>query len=89
MAKRKIYIVHGPEGFLEVRRKLENAKVVVRNYLRDYGFEHELEENLERVRAATASDVHADCVHSGGYFQWEVDEGGGEPGNLYLTVKEV
>lgn len=77
-----IYIVHGPEGFLEVRKKLENAKRVVRNYLRQYGFTHELKSNLQDL--TTGSD---DYGGEGG--QWEVDVGGDEPGNLYLSVAKV
>lgn len=80
MCRKNIYIVHTDDGYLAVRKKLENAKKIVRNILRAQGFTHELKDSLEEA----THTIDADLMH--GPAQWEIDSGKEDaPGNLYLT----
>ena len=85
MAKKTIYVVHTDDGTLEIRKKLSNAKLIARRILKDFGFTHELKDNLVMLASADEGDFT-----NGNYLQFEIDSGKeGEPGNLYIMRKEI
>lgn len=81
--KIRVFVVHSDDGHCEVYRDLATAKVDVETTLDQFGFSHELEENIAVLKEMVEGDLLK------GYAQWEIDSGGDEPGNLYLEMREI
>lgn len=86
-----VYVVHTTDGLLEVRKKFDNTKIVLKNILRQVGFASILKEDLEDI-----NDMHESVFMelSGEYtdlgIEYLIDSGKeGQPGYAWLSRKEV